>query len=288
MVNTCASAAIDLSPLWDFQNPAVSEQRFRAALATANADDQLILQTQIARTYGLRRDFLTARELLVDIAAAQANGSAEAQARYQLELGRTYASATHPQPMLDRDIAKSHYQKAFEIAERARLDYLAVDALHMMPFVETDPAKKVEWNERAIAFVMKSDQPDAKRWEGSLRNNIGYALHVKGDYENALREFRLSRAAFEAADRRKEVRIADWMIAWTLRAQKMYREALLIQQRIEPTLALTVSTLAAVGSNGAMSKRSRSSRTRTVVHALPSAGLHRIRFIVLATSRSGH
>jgi hypothetical protein len=42
--------AIDLEGLWDFNNPALSEQRFQAALASANPDDSLILQTQIART----------------------------------------------------------------------------------------------------------------------------------------------------------------------------------------------------------------------------------------------
>ena len=43
-----ALAAIDVAPLWDFARPDVSEQRFRAALATASGDDALILQTQIA------------------------------------------------------------------------------------------------------------------------------------------------------------------------------------------------------------------------------------------------
>lgn len=34
--------AVDLAPLWDFQQPAVSEQRFRAALEMAVGDDALI------------------------------------------------------------------------------------------------------------------------------------------------------------------------------------------------------------------------------------------------------
>ncbi len=45
----------DLSHLWDFTQPELSEQRFREALATANPDEALILQTQIARTYGFAR-----------------------------------------------------------------------------------------------------------------------------------------------------------------------------------------------------------------------------------------
>jgi hypothetical protein len=56
-----------LSGLWDYSKPAVSEQRFRAALAGASADDALILQTQIARTFGLRKDFAKAREVLATV-----------------------------------------------------------------------------------------------------------------------------------------------------------------------------------------------------------------------------
>ena len=45
-----SAMAIDLTPLWDHAQPAVSEERFRAALGTASGDDALMLRTQIART----------------------------------------------------------------------------------------------------------------------------------------------------------------------------------------------------------------------------------------------
>lgn len=53
--------AIDLKSLWDFDNPAQSEERFRSVLATATGDDAVILPTQSARTYRLRADFTHAR-----------------------------------------------------------------------------------------------------------------------------------------------------------------------------------------------------------------------------------
>ena len=53
---------IDLGPLWEFSHLAESEQRFRAALAMASGDDALILQTQIARSFSLRKDFARAQE----------------------------------------------------------------------------------------------------------------------------------------------------------------------------------------------------------------------------------
>jgi hypothetical protein len=88
--------AIDLAPLWDFNKPELSEQRFREALATATGDDALVLQTQIARTFGLRKDFAKAQDILRSIEKPVSSAGPEARARYALELGRTYASAVHP------------------------------------------------------------------------------------------------------------------------------------------------------------------------------------------------
>ena len=96
LTNATTAMAIDFAPLWDFNRPDLSEQRFRSALATADGDDKLVLQTQIARTYGLRKDFAKAREILSAIEPSLVNAGPEARARYSLELGRTYASAAHP------------------------------------------------------------------------------------------------------------------------------------------------------------------------------------------------
>ena len=46
-----AMAAIDVYALWNYDEPAASEARFRAALDGASGDDALILRTQIARSY---------------------------------------------------------------------------------------------------------------------------------------------------------------------------------------------------------------------------------------------
>jgi hypothetical protein len=61
LLTTTPVMAIDLEPLWDFKRPELSEQRFKAALEKASGDDTLILQTQIARTHGLRKNFDAAR-----------------------------------------------------------------------------------------------------------------------------------------------------------------------------------------------------------------------------------
>ena len=227
--------AIDLTTLWDFSKPEASEARFRAALNGASQDEAFILQTQIARTLGLRKQFDSARETLASLEPRLSGASAEAQVRYHLELGRSLESATHPpyNPPANREAARNHFMQAFSLAQSAALDYLAIDALHMMPFVDTEPAQQLAWNEKAIRYMEQSTQPDAKRWEASLRNNVGYARHLAGDYGEALRQYQLSLAAHERAGNASSVRIAHWMIASTYRAQKRFDEAIAIQLRLE-------------------------------------------------------
>ncbi|MBK8336303.1 MAG: tetratricopeptide repeat protein [Sterolibacteriaceae bacterium] len=228
--------AIDLAPLWNFDNPQLSEQRLRAALATAAGDDALILQTQIARSYGLRGDFATARQVLADIEPATRSAGAEARVRYALELGRTYASATHPpgsQTPQARAQARAAFQSALDQARQAGLDGLAIDAIHMFAFVDTEPADQLAWGRAALAIAESSAQPAAQRWQASIRNNIGYALHQLTRYDEAMVEFKRALAIRESEDDAGATRVARWMVAWTLRALGRTDEALAIQLRLE-------------------------------------------------------
>ena len=228
--------AIDLAPLWEFSNPEASEQRFRSALASATGDDALILQTQIARTYGLRKDFTKARAILAEIEPMVPSAGAEARARFALEFGRTYASATHPPESRNeasKALARARYEEALAIARGAALDGLAVDAIHMLAFVDTAPADQLKWAQAALAVVEGSSQPAAKRWEASVRNNLGYALHQLGRLDEALAQFKLALAIRERGTDAQATRTARWMVAWTLRGMKKTDEALAIQLQLE-------------------------------------------------------
>ena len=228
--------AIDLTPLWDFARPEVSEQRFRAALATATGDDALILRTQIARSQGLRRDFDGARQTLQAIAASMGTAGAEAQVRYHLERGRTDASATHPQPLLTPEAlqqARQAFERALELARAAQLDGLAIDAIHMFAFVDQAPVDQLRWGEAALAIALKSSQPAAQRWEPSIRNNVGYALHQLGRYDEALDQFQQALVLRERGTNRQATFVAHWMVAWTLRSLGRSDEALRIQLQLE-------------------------------------------------------
>jgi tetratricopeptide (TPR) repeat protein len=233
---TGESMSIDLSELWDFGRPEISEKHFRSALAEASAEEALILQTQIARTYGIRGDFPRARQILAEIAPELEDAEPEAKAYYYLEWGRTFSSAVHPpesQTVEAREQARAAFLKAIALAEEEGLDSLAIDALHMLAFVDTAPEDQVSWGQKALAVMQASTQPEAWKWAASLHNNLGYALHLLKRYAEALVEFREALAVREREGNAEPVRVAWWMIAWTLHAQGLLREALEIQLRLE-------------------------------------------------------
>ena len=230
------AAAVDVAALWDFGDPALSERRFRDALKSASGDDALILKTQIARTYALRKDFNQARTLLLSIAGEVPGAGEEARARYWLELGRTYASHRHApesQGPESRQHARSAFTTSLDISQRAKLDALAIDAMHMFVFVDTAPEDQLKWNLAAMSLIEASDQHDAKRWEPSISSNTGEALYDLGRYEEALRYFRRSLNLREQRHEQQAVRDAYWHIARVLRIQNKIDEALAIQLRIE-------------------------------------------------------
>jgi tetratricopeptide (TPR) repeat protein len=231
-----SAMAIDLKPLWNFDDPLQSEQRFRSALLTAHGDDAFILQTQIARCYGLRAHFADAQNILKGLEPQLQAASDEARIRYWLELGRTYSSATHTPESQTTD-AKEHarnaYTQAYETAKRAQLDVLAVDALHMLAFVDTQPADQLKWGQAALEIAQASSQPAAKSWEASLRNNVGDALYQLGRYEEALVQLKQAVVLRERGTDVQATRIAHWMVGRTLRALNRTDEALEIQLRLE-------------------------------------------------------
>lgn len=242
VVLACAAAlqaapaqAIDLAALWNFSDPAGTEQRLRSALDQARGDDALILQTQIARTHGLRRDFAQARTLLQAIEPATHTAGAEARVRHALEWGRAHASAAHDPATLsdaDRATARQAFQRAIDLARDSGLDSLAIDAIHMMAFVDPAPADQRRWAEQALAVSLASAQPAAQRWQPAIRNNLGMALHGLGRRDEALAQFEQALALREAGSDAGATRVARWMVAWTLRTLGRADEALALQLRL--------------------------------------------------------
>lgn len=239
-----AQAAVDLTALWDFSNPALSEERFRAALATAEAegrrDDALILQTQIARTHGLRRDLARARELLKSLEPQLAGAGPEVRTRHALEWGRNHISAvTRPAERTPEflAVARAAYTRALATAQEGKLDGLAIDAVHMMAFVDDTPADQLRWNQQALEMVLASSQPAGRAWEASIRNNLAYSLHQLGRFAESLphyeRALALREAATAPAASPRQVYVARWLTARALRLSGRLDDAMAQQTRLE-------------------------------------------------------
>lgn len=218
---------MDIRALWDFDDPARSEAVFRAHLAGAGRDDALSLQTQIARTYSLRARSADAHALLDRIEPELASAGPEPKVRHLLERGRTWRSSKQP------DQARPLFLRAVDLAVAARLEFLAIDAMHMVALVEPTPEAQLVWNHRALAAASQAGDPAARDWDASLANNIGMTLHQQGRFDEALASFRTALAARERIGKAATIRIAHWMIAWTLRALKRHDEALAILMRLD-------------------------------------------------------
>jgi tetratricopeptide (TPR) repeat protein len=227
MACALALAAVDVDALWNYADPAASEARFRAALATAQGDDALVLRTQIARTLGLRQRFVEALRELDAVEAELASAGAAPRVRAALERGRTLRSSGRAADSM------AHFERAFAAAEAARLERLAGDALHMLALVAPTLEQRIEWNRRTIDYARRAADPKARGWVAPALNNIGNDLRQARRLDESLLTFREALAAFERHGSAGEIRIARWQVANVLRLQGKVDEALAMQLALE-------------------------------------------------------
>ena len=218
----------DFDALWDYDDPEESERRFRELLPAAKiaGDDayQLQLLTQIARAQGLQRQFDVAHRTL-DSVETRRIGQPLADIRYLLERGRVYNSSGQPEK------ACEHFLDAWDKAIAAGEDFFAVDAAHMLG-IAAPPDDRLDWNLRALSLARSSEHPAARRWQGSLFNNIGWTYHDREQYEDALAMFEDALAWREEQNQPTEILIARWCIARALRSLGRIDEALAMQEEL--------------------------------------------------------
>ena len=215
--------------MWDFADPAASERRFREALAAAQGDLALELETQIARTYSLRKRFAEAHETLERVAPRLAGAGARPRVRYLLERGRSFNSAG------DKAAARPLFLQAWELAHAANEEYLAIDAAHMVAIVEGGE-HALRWNLMALPLAEKALDPEARRWRAALLNNIGQELNALGRHEEALGYLERALEAYRERGDKGTIRIARWMVAHTLRLLGRGDEALAMQLALKREL----------------------------------------------------
>lgn len=218
----------DFDALWNYDQPAETEQRFLALLplATPNHPQTLQLLTQIARAQGLQRRFDDAHHTLDTVAVLLPHADPTTRVRYLLERGRVYNSSGRSAEALPLFI------QAWEAAQTAGEDGYAVDAAHMVAIAEPDPAEKLAWNLKALKLAQTSTQERARKWLGSLYNNTGWTYHDMGQYEQALAIFEQAAEWRQANGGGRPYHIARWCIARTLRSLGRYQEALTLQRAL--------------------------------------------------------
>ncbi|MGH3330892.1 MAG: tetratricopeptide repeat protein [Nocardioidaceae bacterium] len=222
-----------VSSLWDFEDAAASEARFRSAASRADCDTRLVLLTQVARAVGLQERYTEGHAELDAVEAdadADASPSPEVAVRLDLERGRLLRSAGQGSP------ARALFSSAVRRAAEAGLDALHVDALHMRALTEDSTEDRVQATEEALRVARASASPRARDWDASLLNNLGMARVDLGDLAGALATFEEALAARERIGKPRETRVARWMVAWCLRLMGRTVDALEMQLALKADL----------------------------------------------------
>jgi tetratricopeptide (TPR) repeat protein len=224
----------DIYELWDYYDPAKTEERFlRLWEETAESDQAAYraeLLTQIARSQGLQRRFADAHKTLDQAAAMLPADAHQAKVRLFLERGRVVNSSG------DKAGSIPFFTEAYTLARAYHLESLEVDAAHMMGIVES-PEVALDWNELAIEAAERSADPQARRWLGSLCNNTAWTLHDMREYQPAMILFEKALAFRKEQNQPVETRIAQWSIARCHRSMGHIDEALQRQRQLEAEYA---------------------------------------------------
>lgn len=171
-----------LDRLWNFDDPALSESRFRAAIADPAYDDdeRAEFATQLGRAIGLQGRYEEADALLDSIDGDEPTVAV----RVLLERGRVLNSGGHA------EMAVPLFEQAAELADHLGEEFLAVDALHMLAIADTAHAEA--WTRSALEYASTVHDARTKRWMVALHNNLGWTLHDAGRCTEAMVEFQLA------------------------------------------------------------------------------------------------
>ena len=218
---------IDIDSFWEYTDPAASEERFRAALSSAQGDVRLELLTQIARALSLQQRFDEAHEVLDDVERQLPKAGPRPHVRYLLERGRTFNSSG------EKEKARALFIEAWRQARAAHLEGLAVDAAHMVAITYGGTPEAFDWNQRGLAIARVSQDPKARSLIPAMLNNSAWDLHDAGRFNEALPLFEEAQAEWIARSKPEQIQIARWAVARCLRSLGRHDEALTIQHILE-------------------------------------------------------
>jgi tetratricopeptide (TPR) repeat protein len=175
---------------------------------------------------GLQQKFDEAHLLLDSIEPLLPVAGGRAKVRYLLERGRAFNSSKK------QDQAMPLFEQAWELGQKGGVDNFAVDAAHMRA-IAAPADQKLAWNLKALALAEKSTEPKARKWLGSLYNNMGWDYFEQKKYPEAMDMFTKGLAFQQEMNRPLQTRIAKWSIAKTYRMMGNLDTALSMQRELE-------------------------------------------------------
>ena len=204
-----------LDALWDFSDPAASEARLREAVKTeTDAATRCELETQVARALGLQDRFTDADAVLDAIDSSDA----VVRTRVALERGRVRNSSGDAAAAITLFVEATDAAAAGSSADEgdpsrsfAHLDFLLVDALHMLAIADSE--NSAHWTEMALQRLDGVTDARTLRWRVGLHNNRGWALFDAGDVPGAIAEFEKAKDAASRWGTPQQVEWADEALA---------------------------------------------------------------------------
>ncbi len=197
---------LDVREYWNFGDPVATRAVFESLLPTlADRAEQLDVHAQIARTYSLSGANQECLDYLKPVWDEGLALEGRAAASLMIEAGRAYRGMG----MLEKA------RQGFEDVSLNGPEDLRVDALHMLALVSSGDEVGF-FNQKAIALAKSSKEEWARRWIGSLYNNVGWSCFEAGELDEALEYFESALLARYEFGQEERVSEAKWCIGHTL------------------------------------------------------------------------
>jgi len=197
--------------------------------------------SQMALVSALQKKFTLAHEIL-DKAQDQVNPNDDlATVRLLLERGRVFQQQVYAglQSKQVEEVeaynaqARSYFKLAYQLSAQCGFDRFSIDAAHMIAIMQPGIEDKIQWNQRAIDIIEKTEESVARSWGGSLYNNLGQNYFDNGQYEKSLEAYQKSLECRQDQQDVSNSLFAKWTVARSLRMLDRCDEALVMQLELE-------------------------------------------------------
>ena len=211
-------------------NPALVEKKFVELLPQAqqleNKSVYLQMLSQLALAQALMKKFELAHATLDEAQAQLTPDFNLARVRIFLERGRVFQQAG------DGVQARIYFEKSFELSQKNKFDAQTVNAAHMIAIIAEKLDEKIEWNKKAIDIATNGQDLEARRWLGSVWNNLGSNYIDAKQFDKALEAFEKTLEYRLQEKHAPNIRFAKFRIGQMLRLLGHLDKALMIQQEL--------------------------------------------------------